>query len=107
MEVKLKIWIEENGQLLFGRGREILLLAIKETGSLSQAAKKLNMSYRGAWGRLRASEDRLGVKLIERGGKKKRGMELTEEGRDFLEKYRMLRQETEEFLSSRAKELFG
>lgn len=105
MEVKLRIWIEKNGQLLFGRGREILLLAIDETGSLNQAAKKLNMSYRAAWGRLKASEDRLGMKLTETSGKKKRGMELTKEGRDFLEKYRILRQETEEFLSSRAKEV--
>lgn len=107
MEIKLRIWIEKDGQLVFGRGREILLLAIDETGSLSQATKKLNMSYRGAWGRLKASETRLGVKLAERSGKKKRGMELTKEGRDLLEKYRMLRKETEEFLSSRVKDLFG
>jgi len=107
MEIKLRIWIEKDGQLVFGRGREILLLAIDETGSLSQATKKLNMSYRGAWGRLKASEDRLGLKLTERSGKKKRGMELTKEGRDLLEKYRMLRKETEEFLSSRVKDLFG
>lgn len=107
MEVKLRIWIEKNGQLLFGRGRETLLLAINETGSLSQAAKKLNMSYRGAWGRLKASEDRLGVKLTERAGKKRSGMELTKEGKELLEKYRMLREETEEFLSLRAKEVFG
>lgn len=107
MEIKLRIWIEKDGQLVFGRGREILLLAIDETGSLSQATKKLNMSYRGAWGRLKASETRLGLKLTERSGKKKRGMELTKEGRDLLEKYRMLRKETEEFLSSRAKDIFG
>ena len=107
MEIKLRIWIEKDGQLVFGRGREILLLAIDETGSLSQATKKLNMSYRGAWGRLKASEARLGLKLTDRSGKKKRGTELTKEGRDFLGKYRMLRKETEEFLSSRAKDIFG
>jgi molybdate transport system regulatory protein len=41
------------------------LRAIDELHCLSAAAKKLNMSYRAAWGRLKASEERLGMKLVE------------------------------------------
>ena len=51
--------------MLFGHGRWELLKAIEECQSLNAAAKKLNMSYRAAWGRLKASEDRMGCKLVE------------------------------------------
>ena len=49
-QIKSKIWIESNGKILLGEGRVQLLKAIKETGSLSKAAKKLKMSYKKAWG---------------------------------------------------------
>ena len=49
-KIKSKIWIESNGKILLGEGRVQLLKAIKETGSLSKASKKLNMSYKKAWG---------------------------------------------------------
>ncbi len=45
-KIKSKIWIESDGKILLGEGRVQLLKAIKETGSLSKAAKKLNMSYK-------------------------------------------------------------
>ena len=76
MEIKYKIWLEKDGKVVFGHGREELFQAIDECHSLNAAAKKLNMSYRAAWGRLRASEERLGVKLVESNTSKK-GMTLT------------------------------
>lgn len=106
MEVKLRIWMEKDGKLLFGLGRENLLLAIQETGSLSKAAKILGMSYRAAWGRLRASEERLGVRLVTRSGEKGRGMQLSEEGKELLRKYETLREETERFVTRRSEQLF-
>ena len=68
MEIKYKIWLEKDGKVIFGHGRVELLQAVEECHSLNAAAKKLNMSYRAAWGRLRASEERLGIKLIESEG---------------------------------------
>ncbi|MBT8490601.1 MAG: LysR family transcriptional regulator [Deltaproteobacteria bacterium] len=65
MKIKYKIWLEKDERVLFGHGREALLKAIEECQSLNAAAKKLNMSYRAAWGRLKASEDRMGCKLVE------------------------------------------
>ena len=56
MEIKYKIWIEKNGKVVFGKGRDNILKAIDEQRSLNAAAKKLEMSYRAAWGRLKASE---------------------------------------------------
>jgi molybdate transport system regulatory protein len=76
VKIKCKIWLEKDGEIILGRGREDLLMAIDVCGSLYGAAKKLNMSYRAAWGKIRSSEQRLGVKLVDtRTGSK--GLKLT------------------------------
>ncbi len=80
MEIKHKLWLEKNGRLIFGPGRFELLEAVEECRSLSAAAKKLKMSYRAAWGRLRASEDRLGMPLVEL-TENRQGMRLTNEAK--------------------------
>ena len=80
MEIKHKLWLEKNGRVIFGPGRFELLEAVEECRSLSAAAKKLKMSYRAAWGRLRASEDRLGMPLVELTDNRQ-GMRLTKEAK--------------------------
>jgi len=80
MEIKHKLWLEKDGRVIFGPGRFELLEAVEECQSLSAAAKKLKMSYRAAWGRLRASEDRLGMPLVELTDNRQ-GMHLTEEAK--------------------------
>ena len=94
MKIQFKVWLEKDNRVLFGEGRNQLLQAIEDYGSLAQAAKKMNMSYRAAWGRLKASQDRLGFLLaekdIEQG--KKGGLRLTPEGKDLLDKYNGIHQ---------------
>ena len=80
MKIKHKLWLEKNDRVIFGPGRFELLEAIEECQSLSAAAKKLKMSYRAAWGRLRASEDRLGIPLVELTDNRQ-GMHLTAEAK--------------------------
>lgn len=99
MKIRHKIWLERNEKIIFGKGREALLHAIEEHHSLYGAAKKLNMSYRAAWGRLKASEARLGVKLTCSDGQGK-GMHLTPEARDLLEKFDKLEHDVEAFLDN-------
>jgi len=84
MEIKHKVWLERDGHVIFGPGRDGLLKAINEYHSLSAAAKKLKMSYRAAWGRLKASEERLGMKLVEI-DPAKQGMHLTDEAKKLIE----------------------
>ena len=48
-KIKSRIWIETENNVLLGEGRVQLLKAIMLTGSLSKAAKSLNMSYKKAW----------------------------------------------------------
>ncbi len=104
MEVKHKIWLEIEGKVIFGHGRYSLLRAIDQYKSLNAAAKQLNMSYRAAWGRLKATEERLGIKLVEmdaKGG----GTRLTKEAREFLDKFDRLESETQRFLKTASRKL--
>ncbi len=86
MEIKYKLWLEKDGRVIFGPGRFELFEAIEECRSLSGAAKKLKMSYRAAWGRLRASEERLGIPLVELTDNRQ-GMRLTEEARKLHDSF--------------------
>ena len=83
MEIKHKLWLERNGRVIFGPGRDGLLKAVEECRSLNAAAKKLKMSYRAAWGRIKASEERLGIKLVEMDSVK-HGMHLTDEAKELM-----------------------
>jgi|SRR5690554_6817794 molybdate transport system regulatory protein len=86
---KLKIWLEANGSILFGSGRVALFEAIEETGSIRQAAAKLGMSYRAAWGKIKATEDRLGLQLVEKyAGGHQSGSHLTDFARQLLACYK-------------------
>jgi molybdate transport system regulatory protein len=90
VRIHQKVWLEESGRVLFGEGRQQLLQAVEETGSLAGAARELNMSYRAAWGRLKASEERLGFALVERDQGGRRSMRLTQRARELMEAYRRL-----------------
>jgi molybdate transport system regulatory protein len=97
MKIKYKIWIEKNGKVIFGKGRDDILKAIDEQHSLNAAAKKLEMSYRAAWGRLKASEDRMEMNLVEIGDKDK-SMHLTQKARSFIERFEKLEKDVENLL---------
>ncbi len=97
MKIHFKVWLEKDNHVLFGEGRKQLLQAIDDEGSLAQAAKKMNMSYRAAWGRLKASEDRLGFALAEKDSSlgKKGGLHLTPKGKALLDQYKTIHQALE------------
>ncbi|HOQ72633.1 MAG: LysR family transcriptional regulator [Smithellaceae bacterium] len=97
MEIKYKVWIEKNGKVVFGKGRDDILKAIDEQRSLNAAAKKLEMSYRAAWGRLKASEERMGMKLVEIGVHDK-SMQLTGQARSIIERFERLEKDVERLL---------
>ena len=97
MEIKYKVWIEKDGKVLFGKGRDNILQAIDQQRSLNAAAKKLEMSYRAAWGRLKASEERIGIKLVESNPKEK-SMQLTPYARIMIERFEKLERDVEALL---------
>lgn len=89
LKINYKVWLEKDGEIIIGQGRELLLRYIQETGSIHQAAKKLNINYRKALYYIRGMEERLGKKLVEsyRGGAKRGGSTLTEDAKELLAEY--------------------
>lgn len=55
------------------------------------------MSYRTAWGRLKASEERMKKKLVETGIKKK-SLHLTSEARAIIERFEKLEKDVKNIL---------
>ncbi|MBA4373924.1 MAG: ModE family transcriptional regulator [Thermodesulfovibrio sp.] len=108
MEIKSKLWIEVDGRPVFGRGRRFLLEAIDRYGSINQAAKEISISYRKAWGYIKAMEERLGFRLIERqaGGKNGGGATLTDEAKAFLKQYAALEKGMQELVDKRFESIF-
>lgn len=89
----LRITLSET--FYIGPGRADLLELIAETGSISEAAKRMGMSYKRAWGLVQALNEGFGAPLVEasRGGNSQ-GASLTEAGREVLERYRGMQEAT-------------
>ena len=88
-----KIWLEQNGKPVLGKGGAEILEQIEEEESISKTARKLGMSYRYVWNYWQKIEKSLGEPVIEtfRGGKSGGGgAKLTELGESLLEEYRRL-----------------
>ncbi|WP_298533662.1 winged helix-turn-helix domain-containing protein [uncultured Algibacter sp.] len=85
-KIKSRIWIESENNVLLGEGRVHLLKAIDETGSLSKAAKSLNISYKKAWQLLDSvnKSAKKPVTINSIGGKGGGGAELTEYGKSLV-----------------------
>ena len=99
--IRSKIWIEDTrGNVVFGFGRYRMLEAVDRHCSLQAAAKELKMSYRALWGRIKASEERLGKSLVQREG---RGSKLTPYAVQLMERFQTLQkkvlQESDQFFA--------
>ncbi len=92
MGVKVQFWLEQEGELILGKGRKELLSLMVELGSLRKAARRLGMSYRAAWGKIRETEKLLGWRLVE-SRKGSRRLTLTPEGAQLLERFQLFEQE--------------
>jgi len=90
MQLNLKIWLgDETEHGVLGEGRFRLLREVHRTGSLTQAAQQLGISYRKAWGDIRSAEEGLGFELItrQRGGRKGGASNLNDRALRLLKAY--------------------
>ena len=80
---------------------------IEKTGSLSAAARELNMSYRAVWGKVRSTEQRLGVKLVSgvTGGPKHGGTTVTEKAKTFIKRFEEFDKKARKEVEELAKQL--
>jgi molybdate transport system regulatory protein len=108
LEIRSKVWIEADGEPVFGRGRRFLLEAIDSHGSINRAAREVNISYRKAWSHIKAMEERLGIQLVERkaGGRNGGGAALTAEARRFLKKFEAMEEGLRKTVDERFRKLF-
>ncbi len=89
-QLLFKLWLEHNGEPILGKGGAEILETIKEVESISNAAKKIGMSYRYVWNYLAKIEKILGmpvVKTFKGGSKGGGGAVLTELGTKLLRDY--------------------
>lgn len=86
--IRMHLWLETEDGVVFGLGRLQLLERIEALGSLKAAADSLGMSYRAAWGKLKATERVVGRPLVEKPGGDKSGYALTPYGRVLADGYR-------------------
>src|SRR6056297_2366060 len=93
-----KIWLEDQDHnLVFAMGRLYILESTQEYGSLSAAAKELKMGYRAVWGKVSASEERLGKQLLIRkaGGSSGGGSQLTPFAENLINDFKLINKKIE------------
>jgi molybdate transport system regulatory protein len=90
LRLRSRQWIvNEDGAIIIGEGRQEIFENIEKTGSINKTAKIMKMSYKGVWSKIKATEDSLNARIVATN--KKRGSRLTKEGKELLEKYRLLK----------------
>lgn len=77
---RVKVWLEMDGQYVFGFGISEILKAVEAAGSIKAAAESLQKSYRHVWARIKKAEEALGQSLVQTrvGGGTKDRSALTE-----------------------------
>lgn len=90
MRTYLRIMLDD--EIAFGPGKADLLEAIRDTGSISAAGKRLGMSYRRAWLLVDAMNRCFRAPLVETaaGGVAGGGAHLTQSGEEVVDQYRAL-----------------
>ncbi len=65
LRLKSRQWLEDShGNIIMGEGRQRILELIERTGSINQAAKLMRMSYRGVWGKIKATEEHVNKRIV-------------------------------------------
>ncbi len=108
LEPHIKLWVEKDGLLVLSDYRVRILQHVAETGSLAEAAQRMRLSYRRAWGKVREIEQNLGVRLVqsEVGGAGGGGSKLTRDGERLLALYKRFRKLMEVDLGKEFRDVF-
>lgn len=105
--IEVRLWIEETEGPFLGIGKIWLLENIRKTGSITNAAKEMKMSYRQAWQLVeemnKRSENRLVEKLL--GGKGGGGAKLTEAGEKAITIFYEIEKRIKDFAANETKNL--
>jgi molybdate transport system regulatory protein len=109
LEYTFRLYLNADGQRVLGKGGAQILEAVQRYGSISVAAKRLDMSYKFTWDYLTRMRRRLHQPLVvtyrggTRNGKKKGGggTTLTPVARALLKDFKDTEREMRSVLSKR------
>jgi molybdate transport system regulatory protein len=89
LKLRSSYWIvDEDGNIIIGKGRAEILENIERTGSINQAAKAMKMSYKGVWSKIKATEKHLNQNIVH--ADRQEGTRLTRQGKALLKQYKQL-----------------
>lgn len=103
-----RIWIDGDEGTFLGYGRVILLERIGEYGSITKAAKSMEMSYRHAWELVDSMNRQAAAPLVEAvsGGKGGGGARLTGGGEKAVSLFWQFYSNFQDFLAREEKKFF-
>jgi molybdate transport system regulatory protein len=103
--IVFKHYLRRGRTYVFGPGKAELLERIRLTGSISEAAKQMEMSYMRAWQLVKGMNKgwREPLVITARGGSKRGGTAVTETGLEVLRLYNNLQSTAEAATKSAAK----
>jgi molybdate transport system regulatory protein len=95
-----RVWIDGREGTFLGYGRIVLLERIRDHGSITKAARSMEMSYRHAWELVDSMNRQASRPLIETatGGRGGGGARLTEEGEDAIRLFWKFYKDFQDFL---------
>ena len=89
-KLKSSQWIvDQDNNIIIGKGRAEILENIAKTGSINQTAKMMQMSYKAVWSKIKATEKHMNTCIVHTD--RKEGSRLSETGKDLLAKYKLLK----------------
>jgi molybdate transport system regulatory protein len=109
LELGGSVWFQAGEQTLGGASRIALLAAIRETGSITGAARAVGMSYKAAWDAVDTMNNLAGEPLVVRatGGKGGGGTTLTARAVRLIDTFHALEREHRRFLERAAAAIEG
>lgn len=101
-DICAKVWLEKLGETYLAPGRVTLLERIDQYGSITKAAKSMEMSYRHAWLLVEDMNGKATSPLVLRstGGRGGGGTKLTDEGRQAIEHFHNIQGKVRSFLET-------
>ena len=92
LQIKGRLWVESAGRTYLSWGRVELLERIAEFGSVSAAAKSMEMSFSHAWHLVEDMNTLAPQPLVEKqtGGRQGGGAWLTDAGREAITGFRQM-----------------
>jgi len=105
--IRTKIWIENHkGELLFGKGKTEILELIQKEGSIAKVAEKMGLNYKKALKHIQILQKNLDDELVIVQKGANGGTELTPKAVEYINVFKQLREEIEQFANKRFKELY-